>query len=120
MPETITIELRNLRFFAHHGWHDEEAILGNEFDVTFLGTFPAKDPIESIYDTIDYAKIYDHIQTGFMQREKLLEMVAQNIIWEIEQSFPHLQTIQLSITKLNPMIPQFTGTVGITYTKDLK
>jgi 7,8-dihydroneopterin aldolase/epimerase/oxygenase len=120
MPSTITIELRNLRFFAYHGWYDEEAILGNAFDVTFLGTFPAKDTIETINDTVDYTKIYDHIKTVFMKREKLLETVAQNIIREVEHYFPKVQNIQLTITKLNPLITQFTGTVGITYSKDFK
>jgi 7,8-dihydroneopterin aldolase/epimerase/oxygenase len=120
MPATITIELKHLRFFAYHGWYDEEAILGNEFEITFLGTFAAKDNIDAIEDTVDYTKIHAHIKTVFMRREKLLETVAQNIIREIEQSFPRVQNIQISITKLNPLIPQFIGTVGITYTKDFK
>lgn len=120
MPATVTIELKSLRFFANHGWHDEEAILGNAFEVSFFGTFTAKDAIESIEDTVDYSKVYELIKSVFAEREKLLEAVAQKIANKIEETFSQIQGIQLTITKLNPLIPAFMGTVGITYAKDFR
>ena len=120
MSESITIELKNLRFFANHGWHEEEAILENEFEVTLRAAFPAKKDITSIDDTVDYTKIYALVKTIFSEREKLLETIAQKIITAIESEFPQIQHVQLSIIKLNPLIPQFVGTVGITYSKDFK
>lgn len=120
MPVNITIELKNLRFFAYHGWHEEEAILANEFEVALLATFPAKDTIETIEDTIDYTKVYELAKQVFNDREKLLETVAEKIVKRIEKSFPQIQHVQLTITKLNPLLEQFTGTVGITYAKDFK
>lgn len=115
---SIKIELKNLRFFANHGWHDEEAVLGNEFEVTLTATFPAKERINSIDDTVDYTKIYTLVKTVFLQREKLLETVAQNIAAAIEKEFTQMGQLQITITKLNPVIASFIGTVGITYTKD--
>src|SRR6476661_6269539 len=120
MPATLTIELKSLRFFANHGWHEEEATLGNAFEVTFLGTFTAKDNIASIEDTVDYSKVYEVIKSVFAEREKLLETVAQKIANRIEDTFSQIQNIQLTITKLNPLIPAFTGTVGITYARDFR
>ena len=120
MPATITIELKGLRFFSHHGWHEEEAVLGNEFEVTLLGTFEIKDKIDSINDTVDYSKVYALLKETFAEREKLLEIVAQKIGDRIEKAFPQIQSIALTITKLNPLIPAFTGTVGITYTKNFR
>ena len=119
MP-AITIELKDLRFFSNHGWYEEEALLGNEFEVTLLAQFPAKEHITSIEETIDYTKIYAVIKMVFSEREKLLETVAQKIIGQLKESFPEIQHIQLTITKLNPLIPQFIGTVGITYRQDFK
>jgi dihydroneopterin aldolase len=118
MPPTINIELKNLRFFAGHGWHDEEAVLGNEFEVTILAMFPAKEEIRSIDDTVDYTRIYALVKSIFLQREKLLETIAQNMATAIEREFSHIQRLQISITKLTPPIPSFTGTVGITYSKE--
>lgn len=120
MPATLTIELKGLRFFANHGWFDEEALLGNEFEVNFWGTFQAQENITSLEDTVDYSKVYELIQSTFAEREKLLETVAQKIANRIEATFKEIKTIQLTITKRNPLIPAFTGTVGITYTKDFR
>lgn len=117
MSATITIELKGLRFYAYHGWHEEEAILGNEFEVSIFATFPSKDAITSITDTVDYTKIHQLAATVFMQREKLLETVAQNISAAIEQEFNDIKQLRITITKLAPPIVSFTGTVGITYTK---
>lgn len=120
MPATVTIELKGMRFFANHGWFDEEATLGNEFEVNFWGTFPAKNNITSIEDTVDYSKVYALIQSTFAEREKLLETVAQKIANRIETAFSEIQSIKLTITKRNPLIPAFIGTVGITYAKAFK
>lgn len=120
MPATITIELKALRFFAAHGWHEEEAVLGNEFEVTFLATFPAKENITSINDTIDYTKIYDLIKKFFLETEPLLETVAQKIAAAVEADFRNIQWLQITITKRNPPVASFIGTVGITYTKDFR
>lgn len=120
MPSTFTIELRELRFFAGHGWYDEEAVTGNEFEVTILATFAAKEAIDSIEDTVDYTRIYALAKAVFSQREKLLETVAQKMAAAIEAAFPQIQQLQITIKKLNPLIPSFTGTVGITYEKIFK
>lgn len=119
MPATITIELKNLRFFATHGWHDEEAILGAEFEVTILATLPAVENIVSIADTVDYSKMYAIIKAVFLEREKLLETVAQKIETALRTTFTQLEEIKISITKLSPPIASFIGTVGITYTKKI-
>jgi dihydroneopterin aldolase len=117
MPATIAIELKALRFYASHGWQEEEAIAGNEFEVTLMAAVPAKENIDSINDTVDYVAVYDLVKTIFMQREKLLETVAQKIADAIQARFPEIEELQVTITKLSPPIPAFTGTVGITFRK---
>lgn len=90
-------------------------MLNQEFEVQFSACFPAKMAIRSLEDTVDYAKVHEVIKNTFSEREQLLETVAQKIVANMEAAFPQLQNIQLTITKLNPLIPSFTGTVGITY-----
>ena len=46
----------------------------------------------------------------------LLETVAQEICTSILQHFPQAHSVTLAITKTNPPIAQFNGSVGITYT----
>lgn len=114
MPGTITIELKNLHLFASHGWHEEEAILGNEFEVTIRAFFPA-DEVFSLGDTVDYVTVYAIVKELFSEREKLLETVAQKIAAALKKEFAQLQNIEIAVTKLSPPISSFTGTVGITY-----
>ncbi|HUQ96509.1 MAG TPA: dihydroneopterin aldolase [Chitinophagaceae bacterium] len=120
MPATMTIELKGLRFFAHHGWHDEEALLNTEFEVTILATVQAPEPIHSINQTVDYTRIYALAKTIFEEREKLLETIAKKMAEAIKKVIPELQTVQITITKLDAPIPNFTGTVGVTYHTDFK
>lgn len=120
MPASITIELKGLRFFAQHGWHEEEALTGNEFEITVLALFPAVDNLTSLYDTVDYTKVYALIKTIFSEREQLLETVAQKITIALKREHQNIQHLRLTITKLNPPIASFIGTVGITYTEDFK
>jgi dihydroneopterin aldolase len=117
MSATMTIELKALHFCANHGWHDEEALIGNEFEVTVLATFSAREHIVTIDDTVDYTMIYELVKKIFSQREKLLETVAQNIATAVKTHFPTIRHLQITITKLTPPIVSFIGTVGITYTK---
>jgi len=120
MSETITVELKALRFFANHGLHAEEALAGNEFEVNLTAMFPARQHITTLYDTIDYTEIYELVKQNFKETEALLETVAQKIAGAIEAEFKTILRLQLTITKLNPPIASFTGTVGITYTKDFR
>ena len=120
MPATMTIELKGLRFFAQHGWHPEESLLQNEFEVSIIATFLPADNIRYIEDTLDYTNLYDIAKTVFAETEPLLETVAQKIVAAIEAEYRQIERIQITITKLQPPIVSFTGTVGITYTKDFR
>ena len=120
MPATISIELKGLRFFANHGWQEEETIIGNEFEVNLVALFPAKRNITALYDTVDYGAVYAVLKKIFMETEPLLETVAQKIAYAIEANFREIYQVQISITKLTPPIPAFIGTVGITYTEDFR
>jgi dihydroneopterin aldolase len=120
MPATMTIELKALRFYAYHGWLEEEALVGNEFEVSIVGTFAAKDNIASINETVDYVAVYDLVKTIFLQREKLLETVAQKTAAAIHSRFPKIEELQITITKLKPPIVSFTGAVGITLRKSFR
>lgn len=118
MNTGMTIELTDLRFFAAHGVHAEEALTGNEFKVTIRVTFtPSVTLITSIEETISYADIYSIAKAAFTQREKLLETCAMKMAEAIHQQFPQTTFIQISIQKLAAPLLNFSGTAGITYTK---
>ena len=114
----ITICLEQLRFNAFHGVHAEEKILGNTYLVDCLLTFPEFEKvIHSIDDTINYVKVYDIIKKRMAIPTPLLETVIMEIGLVIEDQFPQLKSIHLSIKKLHPPIEGMEGTVGVNWEK---
>ncbi len=114
----ITIRLEQLTFNAFHGVHEEEKILGNKYVVDCLLTFPEFEKvIESIDETINYIKVYEIIQSKMAIPTALLETVLMRIGLEIEEEFPQLKSIHLSIKKMHPPIMGMEGTVGVSWEK---
>ena len=110
------VHLKKMKFFAHHGLHDEEGITGTEFEVSVDIGFSAVE-VHSIHDTINYVTVFEIVKRFFKTPERLLENLAQNITNDIYALDARITTINISIDKLNPPIYNFTGSVGISYSK---
>ena len=114
----FTIHLNKLTFFAHHGLHDEEAITGTDFEVDVSVAFNATSKINSIHQTINYVDVYDVIKRHMKHPVALLETLAENITEEIYSLDNRITSINININKLHPPVKNFTGNVGVTYSKD--
>jgi dihydroneopterin aldolase len=113
----ITIHLHQLKFYSLHGVHDEERVLGGDYEVNADIFIESKEKIEHLHQTIDYGIVYKIISDHMSSPIPLLETLAQNIaneIWEID---PKIKTIFINIKKLNPPIEHFTGSVSVSHTK---
>ena len=113
----FTIRLNNLLFFAYHGVHAEETIVGTEFEVSAQITFAENKKIEALADTLNYVNIYEIIKDHFSRPVPLLETLAQDISQEIYKIDNRITSINVTIDKLNAPICNFTGTVGVNYSK---
>jgi len=113
----FTVHLNKMKFFAHHGLHDEESITGTEFEVTIAVSFDVIGKVKSLGDTVNYVSIFEIVQKRFRKPERLLETLAQNISEDIHKTEPHIRLINITIDKKNPPISNFTGSVGVTYSK---
>jgi 7,8-dihydroneopterin aldolase/epimerase/oxygenase len=121
MPGYFTIELKGLRFFATHGMYEEEAKVGNEFEVDILVDYNAPEKIiSSIDQTVNYAEVFRIVQDEFAHRRQLLETCAMQIADRLQKQFPQIEKLTISIRKLSPPITNFTGSVGVVYSKDFK
>ncbi len=118
MASTFTIELKDLRFHAAHGLHEEEKIAGTRFvvDVSVV-TLPLEQSVDSIQDTVDYVKVYEIVSAVMKHPTPLLETCCELIAGGIRRDFTIVSSISVTITKLSPPIPNFIGTVGVSYTK---
>lgn len=113
----FTIHLKNLQFFAYHGIHEEERILGNEFEVNLAVSFPADKKITSLDDTLNYGELFAMTELKMSAPAALLETIAQELAEEIHERFPQVSTLSISIDKKNPPIPNIRGAAGVSFTK---
>ena len=118
---TFTIQLHALRFFAEHGMYEEERAVGNEFEVNIsLEVKAPKEKIRSLEDTINYTEVYRITKEIFSKRKPLLETLAMDIAERIQAQFDGIESVLITIRKLNPPITNFSGSVAITYSKEFK
>ncbi len=118
MTDLVTISLNNVRFRAYHGVHPEERQKGNDFVVNMQVSYlPKSGTILSLEDTIDYAELFEIINSTMQRPVELLETIAQTITQNSYKRFPQIKEVSVSIEKLNPSIDKFSGSAGVKYSK---
>lgn len=100
----ITIALQGAEFFAYHGFYPEEQKIGCRFLVDIeVGFVPQTDPAaDELKHTVDYEKVYYIACEEMKYPRKLIETVGQAIMERIQKKYPYVETISVTIKKLNP------------------
>lgn len=112
----MEINLKDIVIYAYHGLHNGEEIIGNEFKINLTATFSIlHGDVLSINETVNYASIYEIIKTKMAIRRQLLESVVCDIANTVMSDYQIIQSVEISIYKLNPPITNFQGSVGVTH-----
>jgi dihydroneopterin aldolase len=100
----ITITIQGAEFFAYHGFYPEEQKLGTKFIVDVEVNFIPLNDIraDTISNTVDYEKVYNMIAEQMKHTRKLIETVAQSIADDIKGHYPFVESIRVSMKKMNP------------------
>jgi 7,8-dihydroneopterin aldolase/epimerase/oxygenase len=114
------IQLNRLKFFAFHGIHPEEKVLGTEFEVNVIIQFERSAPIRSIEQTVDYTKVYEIIKKRMNTPTALLETVLEDLVEEISKLNNAINSISIDIAKINAPINNFSGKVGVSIVKNFE
>ena len=121
MAGWMTIELKGLRFFAEHGMYAEERKVGNQFEIDLEVSYKApKHVITTMEETVNYVEIYRIVEERFSEYKNLLETCAMEICEALHEHFSEIRKISIHIKKINPPITNFTGSVGVAYSKEFK
>ncbi len=113
----FTIQLNQLRFFAYHGIHEEEKILGNEFDLSLHVNYqPQQLPVVDLEATVDYTVLYELVKKYMQVPTPLLETVVSQICKEVLEQFPSVLLVSCTLTKLHPPVAAIQGSLGVSLT----
>jgi 7,8-dihydroneopterin aldolase/epimerase/oxygenase len=113
----FTININKLLLHGYHGLYKEETITGTNFEVNLSVSFKETKLITNLEETINYVAVFDVVKRHFLMPTQLLETLAQNIVEDIYLLDKKIETINISIEKLNPPMATFTGTVSVHFSK---
>lgn len=114
----ITVHLQNLLFNSFHGVHEEEKILGNEYEVNASLEFHENaEVITHIDETINYVSIYNLIKKRMSIPTPLLETIVMEIGNEIHTAYPVLKSINISLKKMHLPIEGMQGAAEVVWQK---
>jgi dihydroneopterin aldolase len=114
----MTIHLHNLKFHSFHGIHEQEKVLGGEFEVNVDVEIYQSQKIDSISQTINYVEVYEIVKQRMAIATPLLETIVDDLINNIHHHAASLiKSISISIIKTNPPIQNFIGSVSVSKTK---
>lgn len=98
--------MEGLEFFAYHGFHDEEQKMGNKYAVDISVTTDFNEAAEKdiLSETVNYTDLYKLVRSEMLIPSRLLENIGKRIINHVFVDFPHVMSVELSISKFNPPI----------------
>ena len=113
----MKIELKDVQLYAFHGVYKEERRIGNDYILDLSVEISENTEITTIKDTVNYVTLYEIVKDEMSRPSDLLETVVSNIADTIHKRFPHVRVIDMGLYKMNALIPQFRGKVGVRYSK---
>ena len=106
------LRIRNMTFYGYHGLFDEEATLGQQFevDVDVFGDFRGWSKMGLHPQAVDYPHVCELVgQVVTKERFGLVEALADRIA-EVLQAELHIRHFVVRVRKPNPPVPtQFDG-----------
>jgi dihydroneopterin aldolase len=100
------ILIENARFYAYHGFYEEENKVGGIFEVNLeIETdFTHAMNTDELEGTLDYGKAYLIIKEEMAITSRLLEHVAKRILNRLKSESGYVIKAKLKISKKNPPI----------------
>lgn len=106
------LTLKALKYHAGHGYHEQERLEGNDFevDLTFWGDLGEAGRSDQLEDTVDYQRA-ENIVSKVMQGPslQLIETLAHRIGEQLFDEFTEVKKLQVKVRKMNPPLPTPTN-----------
>ncbi len=102
MAETYKITMKNCAFFARHGFHEQEAFLGQRFfvDVELDVTAGSTLETDEIEGTVHYGEAFTLIEKVMTTtRRRLIETLAMDIAKALCEHYPMIRRAHITVRK---------------------
>lgn len=98
------IYVAGLRLFARHGVMAQEQLVGGDYEVNVSVEYDFSHAMktDNVADTLNYADLCNLVKSEMDTPSNLLEHVAGRISRAIIHRWPQVESVNLSITKINP------------------
>jgi len=98
------IALEGMKFYAYHGFYEEERIIGGEYEVNVqISTNISKAAVnDDLAGTINYETVFLIVEAEMRKPSQLLEQVVARIILGLKFQFKKMAEVQVEVKKLNP------------------
>ncbi len=97
------IILNNAKFYAFHGFYEEERIIGCEFYVSIETESDVfGNGNDDLSNTVNYGRLFEIASIEMRKTRKLIETVAHSILDQIRHEFLGVKFIKVVIRKLHP------------------
>lgn len=101
----LRLGLEDVPFWAYHGAYPEEQRLGGQFWVSVRMELDATTyTSEDLKTTPDYAQVYAYLAQEMAKPRQLLETLARELAQGLRANHPHLKSICIRVTKLDPPV----------------
>jgi dihydroneopterin aldolase len=98
-----TVALRDVRFYAYHGFYPEERQIGGVFYVDIVVCVsPTNSTNDELADTLNYEVLFAMAKEEMQKTSKLIETPAQHILNRVLGAFPALERVEVTIRKAHP------------------
>ena len=117
-----TIRLKNIKIYAFHGCMMEEGQIGSDYLVNLKvkANLLKASKTDALKDTVDYVLLHKIVKEEMALRSKLLEHVGNRIIERIMIELPAVNSVMVSVAKVNPPIGGDVAEVSIMMKKKRK
>lgn len=106
MKKREIIGLEGMKFFAYHGFYEEERIIGGEYLVDVYINIKGKKAgkTDDINQTWNYENIFSAVKNVMGEKHLLLEKVVYRIAEELKKMGKKKTLVKIRLKKLNPPI----------------
>jgi dihydroneopterin aldolase len=115
----VIIEIEGMKFYAFHGHFESEQIVGNEFSIDLrMETDNNKAAIsDNLDDALNYQTAYEIVKHEMNQPSKLLENVANRVLYSLYEKFAAIKKATIKISKMNPPMGGEIEKVSVTLSR---